>query len=177
MYSIELLRDGDENAFRVFYDEYHAQLYGFAIKHTNDAALAADIVQQAFVQLWQKRTTIQSPLAFKAYLFTITRNLIIDEYRRKIATQEANYIFSDFINDTSNEEEDYEQRVTALMQAIQALPPKRKQIFEMHKLEGLSHKEIADQLSISVSTVEKQMIAALKTLRQKLSHLSYLILL
>lgn len=173
---MEAIRNGDESAFKAFYEAYGGQLYGFAIKHTNDAQLAEDIVQQAFVQLWQKRTAIQSPLAFKAYLFATTRHLIFDEYKRRLAEQEATLIFND-LNQMSSEEETYQMLLNELMTAIQTLPPKRRQIFEMHKLQGLSHKEIATNLSISVSTVEKQIIAALKTLRQKLSHLAFQLLL
>lgn len=175
MYSIQAIREGDEQAFRAFYDEHHAKLLGFAIKHTNNVSLAEDIVQQAFVKVWQKRLDIRSALAFKAYLFTSVRHLIIDEYKRNIARQEANLIFNDLLK-ASNTDEEQQKLLEEINNAVQQLPPRRKRIFEMHKLEGRSHKEIAELLSISVSTVEKQVIAALKTLREKLSHLAYLIL-
>ncbi len=175
MYSSEALHAGDENAFKAFYELHYAQLYGFVIKHTDDQHLAEDLVQQAFVKLWQKRTSIRSALAFKSYLFTTARNLVLDEYRRKLAEQEAQLIFKELLQNTASEEA-HETIVREINAAIEALPSGRRRIFEMHKLEGLSHREIAAALSISISTVEKQIVAAMKTLREKLSHLAYLVL-
>ncbi len=175
MYSIEALHAGDENAFKAFYELHYAQLYGFVLKHTDDQQLAEDLVQQAFIKLWQKRTSIYSALAFKSYLFTTARNLVIDEYHRKLAEQEAQLVFKDLLQTTPSEEV-HQTILQEINAAIEALPPKRRRIFEMHKLEGLSHREIAAALSISISTVEKQMVAAMKTLREKLSHLAYCIL-
>lgn len=172
---MEALRGGDEQAFKVFYERHYPQLFGFVLKHTEDQSLAEDLVQQAFVKLWQKRSSIDSVLAFKAYLFTTARNLVIDEYRRKLAEQEAQVVFQELTLSTPSDEA-HQTILREVYAAIAALPPGRRSIFEMHKLEGRSHREIAEALSISVSTVEKQMVAALKTLREKLSHLAYLLL-
>lgn len=87
---IERIVQGDQVAFRTFYDHTHKKLFAFALKHLTDFELVEEIVQESYIIIWSKKHTI-TPLwpVFESYLFTFIRNKCILEYKRKIEEAKA----------------------------------------------------------------------------------------
>ena len=133
-----------------------------------NTALAEEIVQDVFLNIWLHRDRLNPDLSFKSYVFTITRNLtfnLISKVANSDKLKEEVFYTSQKsyspIEDTIAEA-DYEAIRT---QAIEQLPPKRRMIFEMSRNREMSYEEISKELNISVSTVKGQMSKALAEIR------------
>lgn len=165
------LKAGNTAAYKEIYDRYWQLLYRFSRKMLQDETIAKDVVQEVFTTLWTKISThnISSPLA--AYLYTLTRNRILDMVKRsKVENKyleslkgfiELNQITPDRLY---IQKELYDQ----IENEIQHLPEKMRQVFEMSRKQYKSNDEIADELRISNKTVKNQLSSALKILRNKL---------
>ena len=142
--------------------------YAFSI--TQDKADAEDIVQLAFVKLWELRETLEIQHSIKAYLYRIvyTRCLnYLRDNRAKVATQPINDEVLQHGHDIQpGAETELQQR---LAKALTALPTECRRVFELSRFESLKYREIAEQLNISIKTVEAQMGKALRILRTELS--------
>lgn len=154
----------DEKAFREIYQAYHSKLYYFSLKFTKSTYCSEEIVQEVFIKIWENRKRIKPGLSFQSYIFTATRNAIIN-FLKKAAydekmKQEIHYI-SDIQGIFSQEETATEYEVI-LRQAIDQLPPRRQKIYRMAKLEGASYEKIAFDLCIAKNTVRLQIIEANK---------------
>lgn len=136
-----------------------------ALRYTEQADDAEDIVQQAFADVWDKNRAGLVISNWKAYMFRAVRNRSL-----AFATQPVNVQTTDEfpdIEDTSMDEEMRgAERDARLWEAIDRLPPERKKIFLLSKRDGLKYQEIADELNLSVKTVENQIGKALKALRE-----------
>ena len=164
------VREGNQGSFRSLFDKYYGSLFRFFCHRGMDRALAEDMAQDIFVRVWQNRNTLNPSKSIKAYLFQAAANEIRmhfrkkkvrDQYARDVQQQSLSYSvpIADF---------DKKQHI---QQAIQALPPPLKEVFVLHRYDGLSYKEIAQLHQVSVKTVESRMSKALKKLRTQLSHL------
>lgn len=164
-------------AFREFYDQTHGKAYRFAVKHSNNEFLAEEIVQTAYLKIWEKQDNIHPEfIAFKSYLYTTIKNLIYKEYHRKVTEQAAiiNYqIYESEINQNDNMDE----LLLKVNLAVETLPKRQQEVFRLVKMSGLTYRQAAKQLEISESTVEKHIISSLKKLRSLLSDFAYTILL
>lgn len=162
-----------EETFREFYEKTHAKAYQFARKHTASEVLSEEILQTAYLKIWEKRHQIAPQfIAFKSYLYTTIRNLVIKEYRRQVAEQDLLLQFKQLQQETS-EVSDTEELLAKVHQLVNTLPTKQQEVFRLVKLEGKTYRETASALSIAESTVEKHIIKALRTLRERLSGIAY----
>ena len=162
------LIDGDEDAFCELYAAYKTRLIYFAMRFLKSREYAEDIFQDAFAVIWQSRRFINPDASFSSYLYTIVRNRILNQLR-DLANQDKlkEQILSqaiDYSNDTNNEilANDLRRFITC---ALQQLTPRQREIFEMSRERQMSHKEIAEELGISVNTVQESISISLKTLR------------
>lgn len=134
----------------------------YALRYTQDVDDAEDIVQQAFADIWEKLSSGMEIHNLKAYLYQAVRNRSLS-----FIAEHSNITHED-IPET---EEDMEEQISIserdarLWTAIDHLPPQRKKIFLLSKRDGLTYQEIADELNLSVKTVEHQISKALKMLR------------
>ncbi|UII32480.1 RNA polymerase sigma-70 factor [Fulvivirga ulvae] len=162
------IRKGNEQAFRLLFDQYHRQLYLFSLKMGMPQEEAKCIVQEVFINVWKNRASIDENLSLKAYLYTITKRLVIKKIKRKV-------LEDSYLSNPENlppvyhqQTEDYIIFTNLLDQAhegINKLSPGRKQIFMLSRQQGLSNEEIADKLNLSKRTVENQLYRATKELR------------
>lgn len=168
------LKNGSQQSFGWLYERYADHLYGFSIKLSHSAAVAEEIVQDTFLTVWQKREQIDERYSFKAFLFTIAKNRILNLFRNKV----KQLAFEDFVihansisfSENSVEEKiSYDEFIGVLNIAKEVLPPRQLEIFEMSKELDMSNKEIAEKLQISEQTVKNQLTSALKLLRDKIS--------
>ncbi len=170
--SLQLLRQGDRQAFAELYDRYWEMLYRYVASVLRGRADAMDVVQDTFVALWQQRDTLDGVGSLSAYLKAMARYKALKSIRTHI--REHDYLESllDFFN--RHEESPETLMVVDELRAvidseIERLPAMMRQVFIMSREENLSHKEIASKLIISDKTVKKQISNALKILRAKIN--------
>ncbi len=168
---LQLLKTGDALALKGLYSLYAEKVYYFSFRYLRNSADSEEIVQEAFLKIWVHRNEIDESQSFNNYLFTITRNIIFNQYRKKI--NELAYVeyLKPLINDldSSTEENIISNDLNDfLSRQIDKLPPQRKLIFKKSRVEGLTYPQIATELNISEKTVECQIRLALKTLRKEI---------
>lgn len=146
------------SAFEQYYSALYMPLGMYALRLTGSLEDAEDIVQEAFSVMWEKVSQDDEPADFKAYIYRITRNASLA--RKGVAMQQTDLEESD----VPAEDVDTSERDAALWEAIDSLPARCREIFLMSKRDGMSNKDIAEELSISVKTVENQMTKAFATL-------------
>ena len=168
---IRQLKSGHEAAYELLFREYYKILTVFANKYLTDLEAAREIVQDLFVNLYEKRENLEINSSLKSYLFRSVHNRCINQINAlKIRSQyaeQAGY-YADIQENSLENEVNKTELEQALYQAISELPPKCRIIFKMNRFEGLSNSEIADKLTLSKRTVETQISKALKTLKVKL---------
>lgn len=162
------LREGDIKAFEYIYRSYSPRLYGSILKIVKSVVITEELLQDTFQRIWEHRKTIDINRSFKSYLFTITRNLVYDYFnhasRQKLLehylqAKDAKYVHG-FLNPF--EEKESEQ---LLERAIHQLPPQRKLVYTLCKIEGKSYEDVSKALGISVSTISDHIVKATKSIK------------
>lgn len=161
------IKKGGQQALEELFEKYYYRLCDFAFQYVRSVNLTEEVVSDVFLDIWQKRAALTTSGNLKAYLFTAVRNQALnyikkeqkpvdslDDRPRQAARKEyrpdEQLLFKEFTN-----------RLEAL---INTLPPRRRRIFKLSRLEGFTYREIADILSISIHTVQNQMVQAVKQL-------------
>lgn len=148
------------------------ELRQFLRRKTQNPETAADLAQEAYARLLRQPPV--KPIGnLRAFIFRIGRNLAIDHVRSRGTREHLDQGLEYLYQVTGDRPELFnqvaaQQELQILAASIEQLPPLPRAIFTLARLEGLPHKDIARQLDISLSTVEKQLAAALDFLRQKL---------
>jgi RNA polymerase sigma-70 factor (ECF subfamily) len=165
--------------FEEIYLSWFSKMKHFAKEYVVSEEDAENIVQDVFMEMWEKRPVFADRTRLTAYLFTAVKNRSLNCLRRRVLEQEAadrvrdeyrmalrvNLESLEFFDHTQLGEEDVEQ---IIRKAILSLPERCRQIFVMNKIEGKKQKEIAAELDISVNTVETQIGIAYTKLRIEL---------
>ncbi|MCX6153920.1 MAG: RNA polymerase sigma factor [Candidatus Kapabacteria bacterium] len=151
------------NAFEELYSRYSTNLYTYCFKILNDRQLANDIFQEAFIKLLETQKATSNMTNIAAYLFRIARNLCLNEKQKKYHA----FVTIEDLNLSINEDI-YEQKEQTMIieSALDALPPKFKEILILKEYLDKSYQEIADILEISVSSVRIRIYRAKERLRQ-----------
>ena len=155
----------EEATFTAIFEEYSKTLHNYLFYKSGNVALAKDLVQEAFVRLWQNCQSV-IPASARGYVFKIANNLLINEYQHqqvvlkfeKRPTREADQQSPEYLL----EEKELKAQLEA---AIAALPEKQRVVFLLSRIDKKTYKEIAAFLGISKQAVEKRMYNALNTLR------------
>lgn len=159
---------GDPSAFHTIYQYYSPRVYGKLLKVVKSKELAADILQDLFSIIWQKRAGIDPNKSFGAYLFKISGNLVIDVFRKAKRDQQLiSRLMSAGIEEMENTEDWLfrKENEAWLSKAIESLPPQRQIVFRLCKLENKSHEEVSQLLSISRATVNNHLVKAIQNLK------------
>ncbi|MEW2923076.1 RNA polymerase sigma-70 factor [Muricauda sp. ANG21] len=171
---ITALKNGDEDAFKKVYLHYYERLCVYILNFTTNRDLAQDIVQDTFLKLWNKKENLRTDGSLNSYLYKITYTNFIDTHRKdKKLLDELEEIRLNALTPLVEDHDLFEQRLKNVKLAIEKLPPRRKQIFMMNKQSGMRYKEIADQLDISIKTVENQIGKALSSIRKSIKSSMY----
>lgn len=165
------IKEGDETAFEMIFRTYYEPLCNYAYSFLLDRDEAEEVVQAAFLNIWEKRETISVKTSLKSYLFRAIRNNCLNVIKHsKIKRKHADEAI--FTTEKSHEEVAQSLISSELDQkigdALLVLPEQCRLIFKMSRFEELKYSEIADQLNISVKTVENQIGKALKIMREQL---------
>jgi RNA polymerase sigma-70 factor (family 1) len=171
--SVKELKNGDGLYFRKVFDQYHQKLYFFILYKTKSDYIAEEVVQMAFTKLWQCRQTLQEEYTISTQLFRIATTILID-FLRKYNNKDAVTGGLDVLGiekgiDSTNEKMRGAELQKKISEAVNDLPPVRKQVFEMSREQGMSYREIAETLSVSSKTVETHIYKALKQIKKHIS--------
>ena len=168
---LKKIKEGDIRAFEELFRCYYFPLCCYAAGITGQMEVAEEIVEELFYVLWKERERLQIFQSVKSYLYRATRNQSLqycehEEVRNRY--REA-VLFTSCPEDSTDphQQMECEELQKFINNALEKLPVRRRQIFEMHRLEGQKYVEIATRLSLSVKTVEAEMTKALRTLREE----------
>lgn len=171
------IKEGNRIIFRKYYDEMHAKLYGYIFKYTRSAWLAEETVQMSFVKLWENRERLSDRYTLSAQLFRIAKSTLIDLLRknalRKVEIlEEYPEIYKDsIVNSKHRFQPEIRNELENVLHLIRDMPDMQKKVFSYSRIQGFSHKEIAEMLSISTKTVETHITRAVKFLRKSVLNL------
>ncbi len=161
-------QEGSWKAFKILFEAYSEQLYLYAAGFLGDREEARDIVQDAFVYLWENRKKITYTGSLYSYLLRSVKNSCID-YKMHEKVKEKYIREMEYLQDEAEEVSDnFEESYKRLQKVIDSLPPKCKEIFVLGCVEGYSYKEVATRLGVSVNTVKTQIKLAYKKVKSEL---------
>lgn len=175
IYSLEqdLLRqlaEGDEYAFEQLYLLYSPRIYKKILLLVKQVDLAEELLQDVFVKIWEKRNTIDSQKSFKSYVYIIAKNVVIDLFRKATLDRkiiEKFIVENPVVYDPFEKMYDSDLEVKSILnKALDSLPPQRKKIFTLVKIEGMSYDEVSDLLQVSTSTINDHVVKANKSLKK-----------
>lgn len=166
------LIDGKEQAFAEAYKKYHRHIYFFSLKYLKSGELAEETVHDVFLKVWESRERLNPRLSFKAYLLTICKNHVLNLLKR--ASRDAAIKAEILRNRPARHEETeysvhYRDFYRLALRAIAQLPPQRRQVFKMCKLEGKSQDEVARALGVSKGTVRDHLFKGSRQVKEYLA--------
>lgn len=163
---MDRMRSGDTAAFKLIYNKYWNQLYYSAYNILKDQQICEDVIQEIFINLWNKRELIEIKISLKAYLFASTRYEVYRQIRYGSVHEE---LFENVYErmETHSEYGNIEHRelLSQINSIVDKLSSKCKVVYKLSREEQLTHKQIASQLDISTKTVENHLNKALRQLR------------
>lgn len=170
-YILSKLKAGDRDAFTLIYNEYFSKVKIFLCHVMGGNQLSEEFAQEVFVRLWINHSKIATDQPITSYLFTISKNIAMDYYRKR--SSEVKYI-QHITENGEKEDKDIESELTynqmteIIEQAIGNMPLKQRIVFKLSREDGLINQEIAEKLHLSRRTVEKHITNALKGLKKDL---------
>lgn len=170
----------DDEAFELMFKTHYKALHAYANVMLKDDDLAEEIVQGMFLKFWEKRELLNIQTSLKAYLYKCVYHDSLNHLKHekiKFKHQEFTYHTMDTHHESASAKVELTELEVNLKRALNELPEQCRTIFQMSRFEELKYREIADQLGLSIKTVENQMGKALRVLRLKLADFLTLILL
>ena len=162
------MRKGSEKAFDLVFENYSDAIYNFLRKNSRTSEDAEDLLQEIFLKLWLYRENIHPDSSLSSYLFAIARNTLLNNIRDRAKERllEVFIIDAEFKDDSEDIEED---ELSGIIKEIddlaQGMPPKRKEVYELRWINGLSRKEISKKMGISIVTVDIHLRKAIDYLK------------
>jgi RNA polymerase sigma-70 factor (ECF subfamily) len=172
--TLKRLKGGSYKAFNLLYKQYFDLLYGFVFSLTRSHESTAEIVQETFIKVWINHRKINPDFSFKAWLYKMARNQLLDQLRKQFHSP----LFEDYLNHCSDERLsvgndddsfDFEAFRLSLNAAKGKLSPRQAEVFERCKEQGFTAGEVARHLNISEQAVYNYLSQALTILRNELS--------
>lgn len=169
---LQKVKDSDTEAFRVLFERYQPVVFRRVLFSVRDSDMAHDIVQETFLRIWTHRRTLQPQQSFLAYAFRISGNIVRDESRRRAVREKFKDVSAKPVHQEMGNPEDALELTLLQMRLSdvidRGLPERCRTIFILRRFEGMTNREIAALLHLSVRTVEHQMNKALKVLRKEM---------
>lgn len=170
---INELKSGNKKAFTFLFKEHYENLCNYIFSLTKNYKQAEDISQNTMFYIWENRVTLNSSKSVKSFIYKIAYHQFINEYRKN--KQKLDY-FDEIKKLTLTsyfEEESIEpsNKHAIILGEIENLSPKCKEAFLLHKKHGLKYKEVAEELNISIKTVEIHISKALRIIKNKLDEI------
>ncbi len=178
-HEIDQVKAGNARAFETLYNKYKQPVYALCLRSTRDAADAEDLTQEVFLQVYRRISSLRHSGAFKSWLFRVATNIILMHARRRKALPTVLQYIVDY--ETSAMVDLVEALISpgcepteriALARAISDLPKCRRAVLLLHDIQGMSHREIAASLGVSLSTTKSNLSRAHHQLRGVLRYRS-----
>ena len=172
-------KKGKELAFEYFFNKYYSNIVGFCVQFIFDEEEAKNITQEAFLNLWTNKDKIEVPSGIKSFLYTYAKskclNLIRskkvkEKYKNEALNQRESIINQDVLDALNFDSMDFIELEKIIQDSINNLPKKTKTIFIKKRFENKKNQEIANEMDISLKTVESHMTKALKALKRQLTN-------
>ena len=169
---IESFKNGDQQFFERLYVAYFEKLCIYSLNYISDKDAIQDLVQDVFVALWTNRKKIVITTSLKSYLYKMVYYKIMDAHR---TNKKKNDLLSSYYKDSLDfvieSDEDYKaERLKKLENCIEELPEKCKKVFIAKKIANLKNEQVAEQLNISIKTLEGHITKAFKLIRSCMNH-------
>lgn len=171
---VDRIRSGNSKAFEQLYNRYWEPLFASAMHRLQSEALSKDVVQDLFVDLWKNRSTLQIRSSVRGYLFTSLKNRIINKIKSEAVREKYEkmviefYEFNELATEYLFSEKSFRDKIKS---ETNKLPERCREVFELSRMQHMTHKEIGEKLNISPKTVENHIGKALKIIRPGLKHL------
>ena len=165
---IALMKIDSRRAFGELYIRYYDQLRYYCKKYLNDETEAEDVVQDIYIHLWETRNTLNITSSFSGYIYATAHNRILKMLRQiDVHLRYAQHILMNAKEGTSETEDSIIDNDYAVLlnKMIERLSPKQKEVFLLSRIEGLTYKEIAERLQISVPAVQKHVSIVLEKIK------------
>jgi len=170
-YLISLIKQGDREAFAEIYDRYGMMIYYKVNQMLRDEESAKDVVQDVFMNLWSNAERVKEEANLPGYLYISSRNRVFNLIEKGKTRSDYLSSIASYSHEASTEtmdKLDERELMGVIAREIAKLPSKMREVFELSRLEGLSHSEIAARLGISEKTVKTQVHNALDILKSRL---------
>ncbi|MCE5346907.1 MAG: RNA polymerase sigma-70 factor [Bacteroidales bacterium] len=176
---VKEIRNDSKDDFKLLFERYNKKLYFFSLRYfSNDHDEAEELVQSVYISLWEHRKSLDETMPVKSYIYRSAVNYIYN-YLKKKAIRNSFVEFEiqkgEVLSDQTYEQIFFNDLEKSINNIIETLPIQQQKIFQLSRFEGLSHEKIANDMNISVRTVENQIYRALKTIKSKIKEeISYL---
>ena len=177
---IEQLKKGDEAAFRSIVEQWQNMVYNTILGVVQNETEAEDLAQDVFIKVYEKISSFKGDSKFSTWLYRIATTTALDHLRSK--KRKKRYGFLQSLSGSGEDKEqipdfqhpgvdlDNKERAAVLFKAIDSLPENQKTAYTLHKLEGLSYRDVSEVLNTTVSAVESLMSRANQNLRKQLEN-------
>lgn len=175
---IQRLKVEDKKALTVLYNNYWKVLYISSYNLLKDKEVCEEIIQDVFIDLWNKRKDLEIKVSLQSYLYACVRYKVFAEFRtNKMPRVELFEQLNERLQYTTPETKMMHKELKKNVNlVVERLPAKCKRVYQLSRHEQLSHKEIAEQLGITVKTVENHITNALRVLRTSLGQVLFVTL-
>ena len=174
------LADNNQLALEELFSYYYPRLYNFSKSFLKLEEGIDDILQEVFLKIWDNRKNIKSNYTFNSYIFTITRNLLLNELRSRLNNQKLRdqllkaSVAEEYLSFEMTGYDELKEKIEGL---IDELPPRQREIFRLSRFEGLSHQEIAEKYHLSTKAIEYHITRSIRFLKNKLNAMGLISLL
>lgn len=160
---------GDKPAFERLFRKYYHMLCEYARGILGDRELAEDVVQDAFIYLWNNRNVIDIRLSVKSYLYTSVRHGALNCLKKQLIERKHNSQLTEFIEflQSSDYSEEEQEEIKHIRTVMAELPKQCLKVFLMSAVDGKKYQEIANELDISINTVKTHITKAYRLIREK----------
>lgn len=165
------IKEGNASAFEMIFRTYYQSLCNYAYSFLSDKDEAEEVVQATFITIWEKRASVSIDTSFKSYLYRAVRNSCLNVIKHeKVKQQHASYqvAYSESSVESVSQTIQASELESKIQEAMKVLPEQCRLVFQLSRFEELKYAEIAEQLQISIKTVENHMGKALKIMREQL---------
>ncbi|MEZ4848512.1 MAG: RNA polymerase sigma-70 factor [Bacteroidia bacterium] len=165
------IKKGDQKALEAVFRSFYQELFFFAYQFIGESDIAEEVVQDVFIQIWEKKESLDIQTSPKSYLYTAVRNRSLNYLKSKLAKiRSETEVSLDLVSDSSSEPADQklseEELILLIQKGVQSLPEKCRIIFKLSRDSGMTYDEIANELGVTKETVKSQIKIALVKLRQ-----------